>query len=113
MITQTVDSSKQFFGTSLEKLYDVFHFNHVITIGEGNGVLLENIIKTTVELEEREAAVAVSQQKLKEVSAAIVASDTVNKEDSDQIALVNTQLKENRKEVATVSRKLSRYKTEM
>ena len=112
MIKPKHDCKKQFHGTRLGKKYDIFHFDYVLKIKEDNGVLLNNIAKTTVELEEREAAVAVSQQKVKEVSAAIVASDTVNKEDNDQLAIVNTQLREIRTEEATVSRKLLRYKTE-
>ena len=112
MIKPTINSSKRFFCTSLEESHDAFHVNYVIKTREDNGILLESIIKTTVELEEREAAVAVSQQKLKEVSATIVASDTVNEEDSNQLTIVNTQLRENRTEKATVSCKLLRYKTE-
>jgi len=57
----------------------IFHVNYVIKTREDNGVLLKRIVKTTVELEERKAAVAVSQQKLKEVAVAIVVSDAETK----------------------------------
>lgn len=90
MIKPKLNCKKQFHGTLLEKKYNIFHFDHGLKIQEDNGVLLDNITKTTVELEEKEAVVAVSQQKVKEVPAAIVASDTVNEEDSIQIAQVNT-----------------------
>ena len=70
-----IDSSKRFFGTSLEELFDAFHVIYVIKTREDNGELLESIVKTTVELDERKAAVAVNEQRLKEVAVAIVASD--------------------------------------
>ena len=98
MIKSKPDCKKQFQGTRLGKKYDIFHFDYVLKIKEDNGVLLDNITKTTVELEEKEATVAVSKQKVKEVSAAIVASDTVDEEDSYQLEIVNTQLRENRAE---------------
>ena len=60
-----------------------FHLGYILKINKDNGTLLDNITATTVELEEKEAAVVVSKEKVKEVSATIVASDTIDDKDSN------------------------------
>ena len=112
MITPRFNDKERFHGTRLGKKFVNFHLGYVLKINEDNGALLDNITATTVELEEKEAAVAVSKERVKEVSAVIVASDTVDDEDSNQLKSANTQLRANRVETATVSRTLFCYKTE-
>ena len=94
------------------KKFGKFHLGYVLKFNKDNGALLDNITATTVELEEKEAAVAVRNERVKEVSAVIVASDTVDDKDSNQLEIANTQLRANKEETATVSRTLLRYKTE-
>ena len=112
MITPTFNDKERFHGTRVGKRFGKFHLLYVLKFNKDNGALLDIITATTIELEEKEAAVAVSKERVKEVSAVIVASDTVEDEDSDQLEIANTQLRANKEETATVSCTLLRYKTE-
>ena len=62
MIKPKFNGKKQFHGTSLGKKYDVFHLGYLLKVNKDNGALLDNITKTTVELEEKEATVVVSKK---------------------------------------------------
>mmetsp|Transcript_34823 Transcript_34823/g.35379 ORF Transcript_34823/g.35379 Transcript_34823/m.35379 type:complete len:87 (-) Transcript_34823:776-1036(-) len=79
MIHPTIDSTEKFFSQVLKDSFAAFRVTYLIKTREENGVLLKKIVKTTVELDERKAAVAISEQRLKEVTVAVVASDAKTK----------------------------------
>eukprot|EP00751_Fragilariopsis_kerguelensis_P016324 CAMPEP_0170832908 /NCGR_PEP_ID=MMETSP0734-20130129/27_1 /TAXON_ID=186038 /ORGANISM="Fragilariopsis kerguelensis, Strain L26-C5" /LENGTH=162 /DNA_ID=CAMNT_0011199145 /DNA_START=45 /DNA_END=530 /DNA_ORIENTATION=- len=113
MIKPTINSLKRFWRKVLEESFAAFCVTFLIKIQQENNLLLENIGKAIVELDEMKAAVVASEQRLKEVAETVVASDAKNKEDAVQLSLVNAQLKKDRKEVAKVSKELLCYRTEM